>query len=119
ALNRRFQEQKLARARAELEARKGDRSNAEKALASANDPTALNKARLELELARKGVLTASSALFSIERRIAADCARYSQPPRADAEELARVAAKAERSAAVQQAEQALLSAELAFVAAEQ
>jgi hypothetical protein len=119
ALSRKFQEQRLTRARAEFEAREGDRSRAEKSLALAKDPAAMNKARVELDLARKGELTASSALFALECRITADRARYSQPPRADAQELAHVAAKAERSAAVYQAEQALLGAELALVTAEQ
>jgi hypothetical protein len=116
---RRFaQEESLARARAELQLRQDEQKKADKALADATSD-ARGKLRNGQELARKAVATARASLASLESRIAADLARYTQPARADAATLAHSAAKLEQVAGVRQAEEALFRAELALTDAEQ
>ena len=51
--------------------------------------------------------------MALDARIAADVARYSSPPRADAAALARIAGRLDRKRALLQAEEALLKAEIA------
>jgi hypothetical protein len=60
--------------------------------------------------AKKHAVTAA-ALTSTEARAAADRAKLDEPPAPDAEELARVAGKAERALALAKAEEALLQLE--------
>jgi mono/diheme cytochrome c family protein len=119
ALNGFFQDEALARAKADLEARKSELSRAETSLSAAKNPADLNKARGAAELARKSCAAAGANLVSLEARSEADRARFAQPTRADAPALARAAAKVERLAELHRAEEALLRAELALAEVEQ
>jgi len=72
---------------------------------------ALRKAREAVVLAEKRVLWRKSNLPALEARIAADQARFADPPDLKAAELARVARDAERSAELLKAEINLLDAQ--------
>jgi hypothetical protein len=118
SLARFVEEETVTQARAAVKAREIDYANTEKKQAAATEPGAANKARNDLELAKKSLVAARSQLVSIERRIAADRARYSRPARPDAAELGRIASKAERVAEVHRAEEALLRSELTLAEAQ-
>jgi hypothetical protein len=69
-------------------------------------------APLKLRLARAELTAANSALGSLKARIAADDARYADPPRADAQRLIAAASRAEKLANLHAAEAAVLRAEI-------
>jgi hypothetical protein len=112
-----IQEESLTRARELVKARHLELARDERALKDASS-NPQGKVRNAVELARKSVAAARAGLASLEGRIAADKARYSQLPRSDASFLARAAAKLEKVADLRQAEESLLRAELALAEAE-
>jgi mono/diheme cytochrome c family protein len=118
ALNTWVQEESLARARSEVKANAADLAKDEKTRRTPGESTAVDKSDSQRELAARKLEAAQAELTSIERRIAADRARYATPPACNAPELARAAAKAERVADVHRAELSLLQAELALADAE-
>jgi hypothetical protein len=81
-------------------------------------PPTVAQARAAVVLVEKALATAAAQPASLRARVAADKARYQQPPAADAGSLARQAALAERRAAVARAEEDLARAELEVLQAE-
>jgi hypothetical protein len=119
AFQRFVRDETLAQARAQLRSREDELAKADKSLAAAKDPATQGKARHAAELGRTAVVAARSNLAAVEARIAADLARFSQPPRSDSDAIARAAAKTQRLAEKHASEEALLRAELALSDADQ
>ncbi len=88
-------------------------ARAERALADARDAAAAERAANAVALAKKSLKAAQAFRAALDAKLAADLARYSSPPRADAAALVRVAARLDRKCALLQAEEALFKAELA------
>ncbi len=105
----------LANARAEDAIAAGNTAlaSAERVLVDARDAAATEKAAHAVALAKKSLKVAQAFRAALDARLAADLARYSSPPRADAAALVRVAARLDRKCALFQAEEALLKAEIA------
>ncbi|MFN7922016.1 MAG: DUF1553 domain-containing protein [Bryobacteraceae bacterium] len=80
-------------------------------LPPAEPQLALLRAREAVALAEKRVAWRKADVPSIEARIAADRAKFSEPPAPDAEALAKTAKEAERSAELLKAEVNLLDAQ--------
>jgi len=87
---------------------------AQKAMADAviEDAKKQTQARLAVALAEKALATAKLLTPLVEARVAADKARYQQPPAEDAKVLAQTAARLERGHAVAATEEAIAKAEL-------
>jgi len=81
-------------------------------------PSLVERAKAELALAEKSLAAASVQPDLIRARAAADRARSQQPPDTKAKELAIIAARREREAAVAKAEEDLTRAELALLKAD-
>ena len=93
---------------------RGDLKKAEDALAKAkkNDAKlAGEKLKRAVALAEQKVKSARAGLASIEARVAAERAKYAKKPDPKAKDLALVASKAERQAAVENATLAVLQSE--------
>ncbi len=93
-----------------LEQARGRLAEAEAALAANT-----GGASIDFAVAEKARATARAELASLEARIAADRARYSNPPAADAAALKQTAANAERIAVLCRAEEEQLAAERQLV----
>jgi len=79
---------------------------------------AVDAVNLPLRAATAKLAAARAELVSLEARIAADRSRYGETPDTDSAELARVASRLERDAAVLKAEADVLAHELALSVAE-
>ena len=104
-------------AEAALEKAKTAYAAAEKEAQGADPSAALEKLRApadQLTLARKTLAAARTAIPGLEARIAADNARYSDPPDSKYEELANAARKAEREAGILRADENVFRAQLQF-----
>jgi hypothetical protein len=79
-------------------------------------PPALVDAELQAELAQLSEIAAETQLAFVRARQIADSAAYAAPPATNSQELALAAGAAERTAAVAQAEKALVQVEISLIA---
>ena len=115
-LNQFVRDNMIAQSQRVLAARQGALIHAEHVLADAHDATEADKAQQAVALAKTGLRAAQADCEAVEARIAADIARFAQPPRPDAARLAHAAGRAERKRDLLKAEEAARQAELAYLA---
>jgi hypothetical protein len=96
-------ESEVTRAEAALKQANEAATAAQKTAASVLDAATADSARTKAGLAEKILVASQARLASVKSRVAADNARYAQPPAANADELAVAASKADREAAFAQA----------------
>jgi hypothetical protein len=106
-LNEHVRGQTLAQARADLETRLTERAAAQR---SAKEAAAQNSDKA-VALADAAVAWAQANVTAVRAKIVADDARYANPPRPDADRLAREAGRADRILAIAAAELALLDSQ--------
>jgi Protein of unknown function (DUF1549)/Protein of unknown function (DUF1553)/Planctomycete cytochrome C len=112
-MNEFVRDQAITRTASAIAAQKASLTAAERALADARDPAAAEKAMSAIAVSKKGLKAAEADRAALDASIAADIARYSSPPRADAPALIRIAGRLDRKRALLQADEALLKAEIA------
>ncbi len=107
----------IERAETDLRKKQEEYAAVEKELANASLATGYEKLRAisdQLALAKKTLAAATEYLPALEARIAADKAKFSDPPDAAYETLALAARKAERKAGILKADENVLRAQLDF-----
>ncbi|MCC6587533.1 MAG: PSD1 domain-containing protein [Bryobacterales bacterium] len=110
----------VERAQAEVTKQKEAHAAAKKEAESETGDAAYQKLRGAsdaLTLTEKSLAAAEAALPALEARIAADSAKYSDPPDPKYEELADAARKAERKAGILKADENVFRAQLEFTQA--
>jgi Protein of unknown function (DUF1553)/Protein of unknown function (DUF1549)/Planctomycete cytochrome C len=113
-LNQFVRDDMIAQTQRALLARKAALTHAEQVLADARNTPDADKAQHAVALAKTGLKAARADLEAVEARIAADIAKFAQPPRSDTATLTRAAGRLERKRGLLRAEEAVQDAKNAL-----